>query len=337
MTTQVAGEMLRRVRGIPGVRSASFASLVPVYGGRTLTDNVRVPGSQAPVDDDASTIFVGVTPDYFASLGIPMLAGRDIGPPSATLARGAVREVVVNDLFVKKFLGDRNPLGRVFHDADDGDTTFTENRVIGVVSAAKFADIRTPARPMYFVPISDGDWPFLVLVMRTSGDGTAIAASAGRAISAVAPGIGRGDATSLSASIDAALTRERIAATLATLFGAIGLSLVAVGLYGVMLYQVTERTREIGIRVALGARPGAVVALVLRQSLAIISVGLIAGVPLALLAGRAVSSQLYGIAPYSLWALAVAVFGLLAVGVVACLVPTRRATRIDPLTALRTA
>jgi ABC-type antimicrobial peptide transport system permease subunit len=188
---------------------------------------------------------------------------------------------------------------------------------------------------MYFVPINDGDWPFLVLVLRTSGDGTAIAASAGRAISAVAPGIGRGDATSLSASIDAALTRERIAATLATLFGAIGLSLVAVGLYGVMLYQVTERTREIGIRVALGARPGAVVGLVLRQSLAIISVGLVAGVPLALLAGRAVSSQLYGIAPYSLWALAVAAFGLLAVGIVACLVPTHRAMRIDPLTALR--
>ena len=169
MTTQMAGEMLRRVRGIPGVRSASFASLVPVYGGRTLTDNVTVPGSQAPADGDASTIFVGVTPDYFASLGIPMLAGRDIGPPSATLARGAVREVVVNDLFVKKFLGDRNPLGRVSHDADEGDTTFTENRVIGVVGAAKFADVRTPARPMYFVPISDGDWPFLVLVMRTSG------------------------------------------------------------------------------------------------------------------------------------------------------------------------
>jgi len=335
MTKQLADEMLRRVRGIPGVGSASFASLVPVYGGRTMMDNVAVPGGPAPADGDASTVFVGVTPDYFASLGIPMLAGRDIGPPAATLARGAVRDVVVNDLFVKKFLPDRNPIGRVFHDADEGDTTFTENRVIGVVGAAKFADVRSPARPMYFVPISDGDWPFLVLVLRTSGDGTAVATSAGRAISAVAPGIGRGDASSLSASIDGALTRERIAATLATLFGAIGLSLVAVGLYGVMLYQVTERTREIGIRVALGARPGAVVGLVLRQSLAIISVGLVAGVPLALLAGRAVSSQLYGIAPYSVWALTVATFGLLAVGIVACLVPTQRAMRIDPLTALR--
>ncbi len=335
MTTQLASEMLRRVRRIPGVKSASFSSLVPVYGGRTMTDNVTVPGGRTPTDGDASTVFVGVTPDYFASLGIPVLAGRDIGPPAAILAHGAARDVVVNDLFVKKFLADRDPIGRLFHDADEGDTTFTENRVIGVVSAAKFADVRSPARPMYFVPISDGDWPFLVLAIRTSGDGTAIAASVGRVVSAVAPGIGRGDATSLSASIDAALTRERIAATLATLFGAIGLSLVAVGLYGVMLYQVTERTREIGIRVALGARPGAVVGLVLRQSLAIMSVGLVTGVPLALLAGRAVSSQLYGIAPYSLWALTVATFGLLAVGVVACLVPTQRAMRIDPLTALR--
>ncbi|HEV8446225.1 MAG TPA: ABC transporter permease [Gemmatimonadaceae bacterium] len=333
MTAQMANEMLRRIRGIPGVRTAAFASLVPVYGGRTMTDNVTVPGAQAP-SDGASTLFVGVTPDYFESLGMPLLTGHDIGPPVATLPRGAIRDVVVNDLFVKKFFGDRNPVGQVFRDADDGDTTFTEDRIVGVVAAAKFADARSPARPMYFVPINDGDWPFLVLVMRSSVDAT-IAASAGRTISAIAPGIGRGEPTSLAASIDAALTRERIAATLATLFGIIALSLVAVGLYGVMLYQVAARTTEIGIRVALGASPSAVVGLVLRQSLAIVAIGLAAGVPLALLAGRAVSSQLYGIQPYSLSALGVATIALFGVALAACLVPARRAVRIDPLAALR--
>jgi hypothetical protein len=279
-------------------------------------------------------VFVGVTPDYFESLGIPLLAGRDIGPPVARLAHDAVRDVVVNDLFVKKFFGARNPVGQVFRDADEGDTTFTQNRIIGVVAAAKFADARSPARPMYFVPINDGDWPFLVLVMRTTGDAT-IAASAGRTISAVAPGIGRGEPTSLAASIDAALARERIAATLASLFGVIALSLVAVGLYGVMLYQVAARTTEIGIRVALGARPRAVVGLVLKQSLAIVGIGLAAGVPLALLAGRAVSSQLYGVQPYSMFALGIATVALFGVAVAACLIPARRAARVDPLAALR--
>jgi predicted permease len=334
MTTQMADEMLRRVRAIPGVRTASFGSLVPVFGGRTMFDNVTVPGGQPPSDGDPSTVFVGVTPDYFASLGIPLLAGRDIGPPVARPAQNAVRDVVVNDLFAKKFFGDRDPMGQLFRDADERDTTFTQDRIAGVVAAAKFADARSPARPMYFVPVNDGEWPFLVLVIHTTGDAT-IASAAGRTISAVAPGIGRGEPTSLAASIDAALTRERIAATLATLFGMIALSLVAVGLYGVMLYQVAARTTEIGIRVALGARPRAVLGLVLKQSLTIVGTGLGVGVPLALLAGRAVSSQLYGVRPYSTLALGVATVALLAVAVAACLVPARRALRVDPLAALR--
>ena len=335
MTSQMADAMLRRVRARPGVRSAAFASLAPVYGGRGSSDNVTIPGGQPPSDGDPSTPFVGVTPDYFESLGIPLLVGRDIGPPVSALPHDAIRDVVVNDLFVKKFFGDRNPLGQTFRDADEGDTSYTRDRVVGVVAAAKFVDVRTPARPMYFVPVSDGDWPFLVLVMHTRGSGATVAASAGRAISAVAPGIGRGDATSLSASIDAALARERIAATLATLFGGIALSLVAVGLYGVMLYHVAARTTEIGIRVALGARRGAVVALVLRQSLAIAGIGLAVGIPLAFLAGQAVSSQLYGIQPYSLLAIGVATVALLGVSVAACLIPARRAVRVDPLIALR--
>src|SRR4029079_802470 len=121
------------------------------------------------------------------------------------------------------------------------------------------------------------------------------------------PGIGIGEPVSLSASIDSALIRERMSAALATLFGLIALSLVAVGLYGVMLYQVTERTAELGIRMALGARRVSVVALVLRQSLGIVVGGVAAGAPLALLAGRGVATQLYGVAPYDLPALILAV------------------------------
>jgi ABC-type antimicrobial peptide transport system permease subunit len=122
---------------------------------------------------------------------------------------------------------------------------------------------------------------------------------------------------------------------LAALFGVIALSLVAVGLYGVMLYQVAERTTEIGIRIALGARTGTVIGLVLRQSLAVVATGIAAGVPLSMLAGRAIASQLYGVSSISVAALCVATTSLVVVAIAATLVPVRRAIGVDPLTALR--
>lgn len=334
MTASMADEMLRRVRAVPGVRVAAFGSVAPVYGGRTTFDNVRVRGAPAPADGNASTLFAAVTPDYFTSLGIPLLAGHDVPPPVDAEPPGAVREVVVNELFAKKFFPGGTALGRVFEDADGNDTTFTENRIIGVVGNAKFADPRADARPMYFVPVTSGDWPFLVLVIRQSGT-RVVGAKAARAAAAAAPGIGWGDPVTLASSIDGALARERIAAALASLFGAIALSLVAVGLYGVMLFQVAERSTEIGIRMALGAGATSVLRLVLRQSLSIVGVGVVVGVPLALAAGRAVASQLYGVPPYDGRALGFAAGSLVAVALVATLVPARRAVAVDPLTALR--
>jgi ABC-type antimicrobial peptide transport system permease subunit len=188
---------------------------------------------------------------------------------------------------------------------------------------------------MFFVPLTDGDWPFVILVVRPVRNADAVARAISRAITDVAPGIGVGRPELLSAAIDDALVRERIAATLATLFGAVALALVAVGLYGVMLYQVTMRTPELGIRMALGADARSIVSLVIRQSLAIVGVGALAGIPLAVLAGRAVASQLYGVAPYSPAALAVAAGSLVLVAIAASLVPVRRAVAIDPLAALR--
>jgi len=335
MTVQMADEMLRRVRAIPGVRSAAFGSSLPIYGGRYVSDNVTVRGGQPLADGDAETWFAAVTPGYFESLGIPPIAGRDIDRSTALAAPISSRDVVVNDLFAKKFFPGRNAIGQVFDDRDNGDTVGTENRVIGVVGSAKFSGLRAPPTPMYFVPLTDHDWPFLVLVVRPQRGALGIEPVIARAITSVAPGIAHGDPSLISAAIDDALARERISAALASLFGAIALSLVAVGLYGVMLYQVAERTSEIGIRMALGAGAGSVVALVLRQSLAIVAIGLVAGFPLAMLAGRAVTSQLYGVAPYSVWALTIAGGSLVAVAVVASLVPVRRAISVDPLTALR--
>ncbi|HZI42300.1 MAG TPA: ABC transporter permease [Gemmatimonadaceae bacterium] len=333
MTTRLADEMLRRVRAIPGVRSAAFGSNAPVYGGRSVSDNVSVPGAREG-DDDANSWFVAVSPGYFSSLGMTLIAGQDIDRTvSGPSARA--RNVVVNDRFARKFFPNRDPIGQLFHDADEGSTDFTEDRVVGVVGSAKFGDLRAPTEPMYFVQIADDRWPFLVLIIRPMGNAAAVGSAVRGAIANVAPGILVDEPTLMSSSIDQALARERLSAGLATLFGAIALSLVAVGLYGVMLYQVGERTKEIGIRFALGARGTSVVRLVLRQSLTIVAVGLAVGFPLAIVAGHVVASQLYGVAPYSVKALSIAATVLVAVAIVASLVPIRRAMSVDPLTALR--
>jgi hypothetical protein len=322
--------MLRRVRAIPGVRSAGFGSVVPVYGGRGAAGIVSVRGG--PAVSDASTAFAAVTPGYFESLGMSMRTGRDIG---AARAGADAREVVVNDDFAKKFFPNRNPLGQVFEDAGDGDSTQTENRVIGVVASAKFADLRASKSPMYFVPIVDHYWPYLVLVIQPRSTAAALGQALSKEIASVAPGISVGGPVLLTASIDDALSRERVSARLAILFGTVALCLVAVGLYGVMLYQVTERTTEIGIRMALGAQATTVLGMVMRQALGVVGVGLVVGVPLSILSRRAVSSQLYGVAPYDIWALAVATGSLILVAIAASFIPARRAISVDPLTALR--
>jgi predicted permease len=332
ITVRMADEMLRRVRAIPGVRSAAFGTQVPLYGGRSVSDNVTVRGESGASDVD--TWFTAVSPDYFASLGIPVYAGRDVGPPVSGPAPH-LRDVVVNDRFVRRFFPHRDPIGQLFEDHDTGDTLVTENRIIGVVGSAKFTDIRAAAEPMYFVPLSDDHWPFLMFVVQPTSTASSVGPSIARAIAAVAPGIAQGDPSLLSSSIESALTRERISSGLAALFGVIALSLVAVGLYGVMLYQVAERTTEIGIRIALGARTGTVIGLVLRQSLAVVATGIAAGVPLSMLAGRAIASQLYGVSSISVAALCVATTSLVVVAIAATLVPVRRAIGVDPLTALR--
>jgi predicted permease len=332
VTARMADEMLRRVRAIPGVQSAAFGTEVPVYGGRGVSDNVTVRGESGASDVD--TWFTAVSPGYCASLGIPLLAGRDIGPPVAGPAPRQ-RDVVVNDRFAQRFFPRRDPIGQVFEDNDAGDTLVTDNRIVGVVASPRFTDVRAPAEPRYFVAVSDERWAYLVLVVRPTTAASVIGPAISRVIADVAPGIAQGDPSLLSSAVDDALSRERLTAELASIFGLIALSLVAVGLYGVMLYLVAQRTTEIGIRIALGAQSASVVRMVLRESLAMVAVGLAAGLPLSILAGHAVASQLYGVSAFNVRGFVVAATSLVLVAMAATLVPVRRAVGVNPLTALR--
>lgn len=333
MTSAITNDILLRVRALPGVRSAGFGSWLPVYGGRTSYDNVSVPGA-APLSSNEAD-FAGVTPGFFASLGIPLREGSDVPPPAHAAGTREMQDVVVNEAFARTFFPGRDALGRIFTDGYDGDSTTRTDRIVGVVADARFRDVREPPRPMYFVPVVDGDWPYLALVLQPDRAGANFGRAVARIVADVAPGVGQRSLELVSTGVDDALVRERIAAGLATIFGVVALGLVAVGLYGVMLYQVTARTKEIGIRMALGASARLVFTLVLRESFAIVGVGVVIGIPLAVLASQAVASQLYGISPYSLPALALAGAALMLVAIAACIVPMRRAVSIDPLISLR--
>jgi ABC-type antimicrobial peptide transport system permease subunit len=178
-------------------------------------------------------------------------------------------------------------------------------------------------------------WPFLNLVVRTEATPLASVKQIQTAIEASAPGIAYRNSQDVREVMNAVLTRERMAAGLAGLFAALALGLAAIGLYGVMAYYVAGRRAEIGTRMALGAGRAAVVWLVLRQSLLMLIGGFAVGVPLALVASRAIATQLYGVTPFDVVTLAGAMLTLSLVGAVASLMPARRATRLDPLTVLR--
>jgi predicted permease len=322
-------EIIDRVRRVPGVEVAALSSTLPVFGGRSSSNSIRVPGYEPPPDEDASAWFAGVTPMFFSATGIGIERGRDFdGRDVATGEQVAI----VSAAFARRFFAGRDPIGRSIMIAGDS----TSLRVVGIARDARFQDLRGQPSEIYYRPLSQlASWPFLDLAARTSGDPLAVATSVRRQIESLAPGIRVERVVSVEAALNDELARERLAAGLATLFGLLALTLAAVGLYGIVAYNVTQRTHEIGVRMALGAHSGDVLWLIVRQALTLTAIGIGIGVPLAIAAARGIGSQLYGIAPTDPRVIAGAATVLVLIGAAASAFPGRRAARIDPVEALR--
>jgi ABC-type antimicrobial peptide transport system permease subunit len=209
---------------------------------------------------------------------------------------------------------------------------------VGVAEDARYSNLRQPERAVLYLnpaqSIGRESAP-LNLLLRTTGAPNDLAELVQRELKASGQAVTIRQVTDMQSAIDQSLIRERMAAILGTLFGALALALAALGLYGVIAYQVAGRTMEIGTRMALGARAGLVLWLVLRQSVALLAAGFVVGVPLALLAARALGTQLYGVRAFDPVTLGGALLVLTITGILASLLPARRATRVDPLTALR--
>lgn len=333
----LADRLLARAVTIPGVRSAALSAAVPVFGGRRIEPRIAVEGYTPGPDEKVSGWLDPVTPGYFATLGIGLRAGRDFSREDGVAGQ---QVAIVNEAFVHQYLRGRNPLGALVRSIGRGDTILMQ--VVGVADDARYIDVRQLPPPMIFVPLAQfaripviGHIPVLNLTVRTAGDDRATPAALRSAVFAEAPDLRISGPETVESAVDVALNRETLTAELATLFGAVALIVAAIGLYGIVSYQVARRTREIGVRMALGAGSSSVVWMVLRQALGMVSVGILIGVPLALGGGRVIAAELFGLAGQNRLYVVGACVVLICVAVAASAMPARRAARVDPLIALR--
>jgi putative ABC transport system permease protein len=324
-------EVFERLRAIPGVSGVAATTVVPLTGGM-WNNRMWMDGSDASKGRVSMRSMVGA--DYFRMMKTPMLAGREFEDRDMGTAANLA---VVNEEFARQFTGGANPVGRRFWIETTPTVPQSLYEVIGLARNAKYSDLRDPFQPEVFIPMTrqyleSAGARFLI----RSGAGMDETASAVRRTLA---GINREMRYRLrvfDAWVDESLLRERLMATLSGLFGALAVVLTAVGLYGVISYTVARRTNEIGIRMALGADRSAVIGMILRETAAVLAVGLGIGAMLALAAGRAAAGLLFGLEWWDPVTLAAAGAALAVVAAAASYAPAWRASSVNPVAALRT-
>ena len=320
----LASELIRRVSAIPGVESAALAENGPL-GSRSDTDSISVPGGPAVQEADDE-----VTPGFFNSIGLPLIAGRDFTPADQP---GSPWVAIINEALARALFKNENPIGRIIQDTDGAQ--MHRYQVVGVVANSHYYDLRSAPPPAAYFAYQDSAPYMPTLHVRTAALDTASTIAAVRhEFDALDKGFPVFNIKTLELRIEDSMARERMVANLAGALGLLALVLAAVGLYGVLAYLVSQRTREIGIRMALGANPGSVVWLIVREALLLIVAGSMAGIAIAILAGRLLSAYLFGVSSADPVTLFAAAATMLIVAAVAVSVPAARAARIDPIVAL---
>ena len=324
---QVALALRDRVAAIPGVTAVSWANSVPL-GLDASRRSVRIEGYQPREGEDMEFHYSMVGPRYFETLETPLVRGRGFTDADR---EGAPRVVVVNEAFARRFWGNADPIGKRLS-ASGPEGPWME--VIGLARDGKYVTLAESPRPYVFYPqlqMPDG----VTLLVRTSGKPMDLAAAVRRELATVAPDWLMERPSTVEQHIGVSLLPQRIAAGVLGAFGAIALLLAAVGLYGVVAFAVAQRTREIGIRVALGARSGEVSRLMLRQGMVLAGLGLAVGLPIAFMAARLLSGFLLGGGTTDPVVFTLAALALTGVTLLASWIPARRAARVDPMVALR--
>ena len=335
-------EVIRRAKEIRGVQLASMSNTTP-----TAPESSAGVGLPLPSGERVRVPMLMVYPDYFATIGVPFVRGRDFTP--ADVGPRSPGVCIVNESFVRQFLGTDDPIGKPCYvgrrprlqSVPDLQLDNIAFQIVAVVKDSRYSNPRGETRPAVFLPFlqTNTGRGQMVLHVRVSGNQGEVLQRIREEVAAVDPAMPMFDVHTLEDEMHAALVQQRLIAMLSTLFGTLALLLACVGLYGLLAFALVQRTSEMGIRMALGARRSDVVWLVVRDALMLVAIGMAIGVPAALAAARLASSQisglLFGLNASDPTTIALAALVLTAVALPAAYLPARRASRVDPMVVLR--
>jgi predicted permease len=325
----LARRIVERLRTSPGVNAVSVAHS-GFATGTSSTCCIAIPGRVFASDRERGVRMIGVGPSYFATVGQRLRLGRDFALQDASADAFNPTVAIVNEAFVTQFLGDGNPIGKHFGWGDPPKVRYGIE-VVGVVNDAIYDDVRGASRPMIYFPSEAGR----LYVVRAAGAPANLPGSLRREIQAVDPKLIVTVIAPVAQEVERALVREKLLARLSGLFGALAAALAAIGVYGLMAYTVASRTRDIGILMALGAPRERVLRTEIWTALRLAAIGIAIGIPGAIAAGRLIASQLFGVSASDPVTLAAGAALLTIVAALAAFGPARRASRVDPLLALR--
>jgi putative ABC transport system permease protein len=320
--------LLEGLEALPDVATAGMAQTLPMRGDYVLSFTIQ--GQPAPKANEGPSANYRVTsPNYFQTLGIPLLRGRTF---TARDGEKAPKVAVVDQKFVERHFPERDPIGQGI-DIGNGTDGFYE--IVGVVGDIRDASLEAHPAPTMYVPYDQDPFSGMWVVARTAGDPGALAATVRQTVQGIDRTLPAFAMTPLATVVSESVAQRRFSMLLLGVFAFIALFLAAVGLYGVVAYTVSQRTQEIGLRVAIGAQRGDVLRLVVGGGMALAVAGVGIGVACALGLSRLVATMLYEVTPFDPVSYAATALGLLAVAALACYVPARRAMRVDPIVALR--
>jgi predicted permease len=333
-------QIIERMERVPGVEAASVAR-VPLLNNTARMLGFLVEGQEGPEADASFSEGGGITnagnqinanvvsPGFFKTMGISLVTGRNFGDEDAA---NSPRVVIINEATARMHFGNRTPLGaRVSFRGQRGPWY----EIVGVVADSKYARLGEEAARMVFMPIAQNHETGMVLYVRTSVPPEAVIGSLRREIQALEPNLPVPEVSTMSDTVATSLFVARLGAWLIAAFGALALLLAAVGVYGVLSFSIARRTREMGIRFALGARVGQIFLLVIRDGMMLVGAGVAIGMTGGFIAAQSLASLLYGVSTSDLATFTVSTFVLLTVALVACVIPAKRAVGVDPIVALR--
>ena len=322
---------VERIATLPGVRDAAAISFLPLSGPGIGTSFWPADRPQPAPGEAATTEVRPITPNFFKTMGIPQLQGRDF---TAADAVDAPRVAIVSQTLVSRYLGGRDPIGMRLH-VSIGPPGGADWEIVGVVGDIKFGSLDSETRAAVFLPHTQLAIGLMTFVVRTDQDPASLANSVAGAVHAVDPQLPVADVRTMEEVVDLTLARPRTVSVLLTTFALIALVLAGVGVYGVMAYSVSQRTREMGVRMALGATPQSIFRLVLIEALRVVAIGVVAGLVAAAGLTRLLDTMLYETGARDPWTFAATALVLIIVATLASYIPARRGTRVAPVEALR--